>query len=206
MRRFIRLAVGAGAVVGLWTLAAPVVAGAEITPGPSFVGGADNVVFVQTENAAGNQIVAYDRSAGGSLSLAGTYDTGGLGGQLTGSVVDHLASQGSLTYDQHSALLYAVNAGSNTVSVFSVHGDHLALRQVLNAGGAFPVSVAAHGSFVSVLNAENGGSVQDFVNFLGHLFPLPDRIVPWASTRRRRRSTSTRRVRSPSRPTGPSWS
>ena len=29
-----------------------------------------------------------------------TYNTGGLGGVLTGSVVDHLASQGSLTYDQ----------------------------------------------------------------------------------------------------------
>ncbi len=172
MRRFTRLAIGAGAIMGLSTLVAPVVAGAD-EPGPSFLGGADHAVFVQTDNTAGNQIVAYDRSDNGSLTLAGTYDTGGLGGQLSGSVVDHLASQGSLTYDQRSAALYAVNAGSNTVSVFSVRGDHLTLRQVLSSGGTFPVSVAVHGSLVDVLNAENGGSVQGYVSFFGHLFAIP---------------------------------
>ena len=147
-------------------------AGAD-PPGPSFFGGADHVVFVQTDNTAGNQVVAYDRSWNGSLTLAGTYNTGGLGGQLTGSVVDHLASQGSLTYDQRDAELYAVNAGSNTVSVFSVQRDRLFLRQVVNSGGAFPVSVAVHGGLVYVLNAENGGSVQGYVNFFGHLFAIP---------------------------------
>ncbi len=172
MRRFIRLAVGAGAIVGLSTLVAPVAAGAD-PPGPSFFGGADHVVFVQTDNTAGNQVVAYDRSDDGSLALAGTYNTGGLGGQLTGSVVDHLASQGSLTYDQRDAELYAVNAGSNTVSVFAVRGDQLALRQVVSSGGTFPVSVAVRGSLVYVLNAENGGSVQGYVNFFGHLFAIP---------------------------------
>ena len=172
MRRFIRLAAGAGAIMGLSTLAAPVVAGAD-QPGPSYFGGASHAVFVQTDNTAGNQVVAYDRSDNGSLTLAGTYNTGGLGGQLTGSVVDHLASQGSLTYDQRNATLYAVNAGSNTVSVFSVHGNDLSLRQVIGSGGVFPVSVAVHGNLVYVLNALNGGSVQGYVSFLGHLFPLP---------------------------------
>lgn len=173
MKRSVRLAVGAGAMLGLSTLAAPVVAGAVTSPGPSFFGGSGSIVFVQTDNTAGNQVVSYDRTPGGTLSLAGTYNTGGLGGELNGSVVDHLASQGSLTYDQRSSLLYAVNAGSNTVSVFSVQGDRLTLRQVLNSGGTFPVSVAVHGNLVSVLNAENGGSVQDFVSFFGHLFALP---------------------------------
>jgi len=173
MRRFIRLVVGAGAIMGMSTLVAPVVAGAEGAPGPSFFGGADHVVFVQTDNTAGNQVVAYDRSDNGRLTLADTYDTGGLGGQLSGSVVDHLASQGSLTYDQRDAVLYAVNAGSNTVSVFSVRGDRLTLRQVLNSGGTFPVSVAVYGSLVYVLNAENGGSVQGYVDVVGHLFAIP---------------------------------
>jgi len=39
----------------------------------------------------------------------------GLGGILAGSVVDHLASQGSLSYDPWGSLLFAVNAGSDTV-------------------------------------------------------------------------------------------
>ena len=35
------------------------------------------------------------------------------------------------------------------------------------------MSVAVHGSLVAVVNAENGGSVQEYIAFLGHLFPLP---------------------------------
>ncbi len=130
-------------------------------------------VFVQTDNTAGNQVVAYSRAADGALTPAGTYDTGGLGGVLAGSVVDHLASEGSLTYDQQNNLLYAVNAGSNTVSVFAVRGDQLALRQVVSSGGSFPVSVAVHGNLVYVLNAEGGGSVQGYFVAFGRLNPLP---------------------------------
>ena len=72
-------------------------------PGPvagSWSGAESHAVFVQTDNPAGNQIVAYDRAPNGSLIPAGSYRTGGLGGILSGSVVDHLASEGSLIYDQ----------------------------------------------------------------------------------------------------------
>ena len=175
MKRFIRLAVGVGAAVGLSAWVAPVAAGAEGVPhgGPFFGEGANHAVFVQTDNSAGNQVVAYDRADNGALTLANTYNTGGLGGVLNGSAVDHLASQGSLTYDRANALLYAVNAGSNTVSVFSVRGDQLSLREVVNSGGVFPVSVAVHDDLVYVLNAENGGNVQGYFAFFGRLFPLP---------------------------------
>jgi DNA-binding beta-propeller fold protein YncE len=132
----------------------------------------DHVVFVQNDNPAGNQVVAYDRGQDGTLTQAGTYATGGLGGVLTGSVVDHLASQGSLTYDRRHGLLYAVNAGSNTVSVFSVRGDRLLLRQILPSGGTFPVSVAVHGDLVYVVNARAGGSVQGFRVFFGIVLPI----------------------------------
>ena len=135
--------------------------------------GARHAVFVQTDNLTGNQVVAYRRAPDGTLTPAGTYATGGLGGQLSGSVVDHLASQGSLTYDPAQATLFAVNAGSNTVSVFGVHGDRLGLRQVIRSGGQFPVSVAARGDLVYVLNAENGGSVQGYRAFGGRLAPIP---------------------------------
>jgi 6-phosphogluconolactonase (cycloisomerase 2 family) len=135
--------------------------------------GASHAVFVQTDATSGNHVVAYHRAADGALSPAGSYPTGGLGGVLGGSVVDHTASQGSLTYDPWHSLLYAVNAGSNTVSVFAVSGDHLALRQVLGSGGTFPVSVAVHGDLVYVVNALNGGSLQGYRVFGGFLVPLP---------------------------------
>jgi 6-phosphogluconolactonase (cycloisomerase 2 family) len=134
---------------------------------------ASHVVFVQNDNVAGNQVLAYDRAEDGHLTLAHTYATGGTGGVLAGSVVDHLASQGSLTYDAAHSLLYAVNAGSNTVSVFAVRGDQLRLVQVVSSGGTFPVSVTVHGPVVYVLNALNGGSLQGYAVLFGHLLPIP---------------------------------
>ncbi|GAA4567276.1 lactonase family protein [Planotetraspora kaengkrachanensis] len=119
-------------------------------------------VFVQTDNPQGNTVVAYDRRSDGSLTRAGAFATGGLGGVLDGTVVDHLASQGSLTYDRRHGLLYAVNAGSDTITVFAVHGDRLTRTQVVSSGGRFPVSVAVHGDLVYVLNALGGGSIQGY--------------------------------------------
>ncbi len=130
-------------------------------------------LFVQTDNPLGNAIVAYDRHPDGSLSYADTYATGGLGGVTNGSMVDHLASEGSLVYDRDASLLFAVNAGSNTVSVFSVRGDRLLLRQVVSSGGSFPVSVAVHGNVAYVLNAQGGGSIQGYVIGLDGVTAVP---------------------------------
>jgi 6-phosphogluconolactonase (cycloisomerase 2 family) len=131
-------------------------------------------VFVQNDNTSDNAITVYDRNPDGTLSAAGTYPTGGTGGALSGSVVDHLGSQGSLTYDRDSGLLYAVNAGSNTVTVFSVAGDRLIRRQVISSGGTFPVSVTVHGNLVYVLNARDGGSVQGYLRAGAILVKIPD--------------------------------
>lgn len=140
---------------------------------PAHAGGADHVVFVQNDDPAGNTIAAYDRTPSGGLTQVGSYSTGGLGGVLSGSVVDHTASQGSLAYDSTTHLLFAVNAGSDSVTVFSVFGDRLVRRQVVGSGGSFPVSVAVDHGRVFVLNARDGGSVQGFVLVGGHLVPVP---------------------------------
>lgn len=163
--------VAAAALAAVAGLATP--AFASTSADASFFGSASRVVFVQTDNTAGNQVIAYQRAADGTLIQAGGYATGGTGGVLAGSAVDHQASQGSLGYDPRDGLLFALNAGSSTVSVFTVHGDRLALRQVLGSGGTFPVSVAVHGDLVYVLNALNGGSVAGFRVFGGFLVPIP---------------------------------
>jgi 6-phosphogluconolactonase (cycloisomerase 2 family) len=174
---FTRLGLAAGAAFAATAaLAAPALAastGASHGTGHGWRhDGARSAVFVQTDNTSGNQVVAYHRNTDGTLSPAGTYDTGGLGGMLDGSVVDHLASQGSLTYDSRHALLYAVNAGSDTVSVFSVDGDRLTLRQIVSSGGSFPVSVAVHDDVVYVLDALGGGSIQGYVVDDGRLIEV----------------------------------
>lgn len=162
-------------------LAAALIAAAALpllATGSAFASGTSRAVFVQNDSLTGNQVVVYDRSSSGTLSQAGVYPTGGLGGQLEGSVVDHLASQGSLAYDRSDGLLLAVNAGSGTVSVFGVFGDRLALLQTISSGGAFPVSIAVEDGLVYVLNATEGGSVSGFRVVGGRLVALPGSSRP----------------------------
>jgi 6-phosphogluconolactonase (cycloisomerase 2 family) len=70
-------------------------------------------------------------------------------------------------------ILLAVNAGSNTVSVFRVSGDRLALWQIIPSGGKFPTSIAFHRGLVYVLNAGGAGSLQGYAVVSGTLRPLP---------------------------------
>ena len=126
-------------------------------------GHGDRAVFVQTNDPAGNEIAVYDRAGDGTLTRAGTYATGGLGGIASpGTESDHLASQGSLALTRSHHLLIAVNAGSDTISVFRVHGGRLQLMQVLPSGGQFPASIGASRNLVYVLNSVGTGIVQGF--------------------------------------------
>jgi 6-phosphogluconolactonase (cycloisomerase 2 family) len=125
--------------------------------------GSENAVFVQTNETTGNRVAVYDRAHDGTLSPAGSYATGGLGGAaLPGAESDHLASQGSLVYDREHKLLFAVNAGSDSVTTFSVDGDTLSRLNVVPSGGQFPASIAVSHDLVYVLNAGGTGSVQGF--------------------------------------------
>ena len=137
-------------------------------------GGSGSVVFVQTNELGGNRVAVFNQGSDGRLTQAGSYPTRGLGGAaLPGTESDHLASQGSLAYDRSNGLLYAVNAGSDTLTVFAVQGDRLLRRQVIGSGGSFPVSIAMHGNLLYVLNARNGGSVQGYLRVGQHLLPVP---------------------------------
>jgi hypothetical protein len=88
--RTVRLAAIGGLAI---TAVAPGTAFAAAQAAPAPPGRAD-AVFVQTDAVSGNAVAVYDRAADGTLQAAGTYRTGGLGGILNGSMVDHLASQG----------------------------------------------------------------------------------------------------------------
>ncbi len=175
MNRAARRIAGAFATIGLVVLTSSAASALADAPaqGSNDENGPGNVVFVQTDGLSGNQIVVYRRHGDGTLSQGAVYPTGGNGGQLTGSVVDHTASQGALTYDRADNVLLAVNAGSNSISVFSVYGDHLVLRQVLSSWGTFPASITVRRGEVFVLNALNGASLQGYAVIGGHLVPLP---------------------------------
>ena len=67
-----------------------------------------------------------------------------------------------MVYDEAHRLLFAVNAGSDSVSVFRVRGDRLGLADVDPSGGDFPASIAVFDDLVYVLNAGNNGRLQGF--------------------------------------------
>jgi 6-phosphogluconolactonase (cycloisomerase 2 family) len=113
-------------------------------------------VYVLANGAAGNQVIAYDRTAGGSLVPAGSVSTGGSG---TGAL---LGDQGSLVLSDDGHLLFAVNAGSASIAALAVTGAGLKLRTVVASNGTTPVSVTTHGKLVYVLNAGGGGSISGY--------------------------------------------
>ena len=83
-----------------------------------------NIVFVMTNDADKNEVLAYQRLFDGRLILNERYATGGRG---SGGTTDPLGSQGSLTLSQDHSLLFAVNAGSGTLTEFRVRGSVLQL-------------------------------------------------------------------------------
>jgi 6-phosphogluconolactonase (cycloisomerase 2 family) len=121
-----------------------------------------NAVFVQTNDPTGNAIDAFQRNGDGTLTFLKSYPTGGLGGkELPGNQSDSLATQGSLRIVD-GRFLVAVNAGSDSITVFQVIGDQLERTQILSSGGPFPNSIAEHGNLVYVLDAGGAGFVSGY--------------------------------------------
>ncbi|MFJ9542757.1 lactonase family protein [Streptomyces sp. NPDC101225] len=152
-----RVVIGGGvlALVGAATVAVSLASASQYS-------GADHAVFVQGNELDGNTIHVFARGDDGTLTPAGTYATGGRGGDQVDAPTDSLASQGSLVYDDASGVLLAVNAGSGTLTSFRVEGQHLKDRKVVRSGGDFPSSIAVHGRIAYVMNAGGKGSVQGF--------------------------------------------
>jgi 6-phosphogluconolactonase len=124
-------------------------------------------VFVQTNAADHNKVIAFERASNGILSNIGEFDTDGRG---SGGVNDPLESQGSVRLSQDHSLLFVVNAGSGNISVFGVHHAFLTLLDKVASGGSQPVAVAQHNNLVYVLNSGGAGSVVGFqLDFGGHL-------------------------------------
>ena len=104
-------------------------------------------VYVQTNDAADNEVLVFSRAQDGTLASFGRYSTGGRG---TGQ--PHLPSQGSVVLSEDGRWLLVVNAGSDDLSRFSVEQDGLRLADRVSSGGSKPTSVAVSGALVYVLN------------------------------------------------------
>jgi 6-phosphogluconolactonase (cycloisomerase 2 family) len=133
--------------------------------------GAQHAVFVMTNDADDNQVLAFERTPYGTLQNPRKFSTGGRG---SGGTVDPLGSQGSLTLSEDHSLLFATNAGSGTLSVFRVFGARLFFSDRVPTGGSEPNAVAQHGRLVYVLNTAGSSSVVGYRLADGRLTRIDD--------------------------------
>jgi 6-phosphogluconolactonase len=102
-------------------------------------------VFIQTNEADGNRVIAFEAADDGALTQIASVSTGG-----KGDGVPHLTSQGSVALTNDASRLLVANAGSGDVSILTV-ADQPTLAQVVPTGAA-PKSIAEHAGLVYVLN------------------------------------------------------
>nr|VWO95542.1 Uncharacterized protein [Ganoderma boninense] len=119
-------------------------------------------VYFLTNEPDVNQILVATINVDGTLNLDSAVEAGGRGSHGKSNGPDALFSQGSIKASKKGRVLAAVNAGSNTISLFSIDPTDptnlTPLGDPVSSEGEFPVSLAfnADGTRVCVLN---GGAV-----------------------------------------------
>ncbi|MCA1583956.1 MAG: lactonase family protein [Acidobacteria bacterium] len=113
--------------------------------------GAVGAVFAMTNATAGNRIVVYSRASDGTLERLRSVRTRGLG---IGVDTD---TQGPLRLSSDNRFLYAVNPGSDNVTVFEVNRTRLRFLQIVDAGDQ-PLSLTISGDLLYVLNGSVAGN------------------------------------------------
>jgi len=130
----------------------------------------DGAVFAMTNATEGNAIVVYSRAGDGTLTrLNRAVPTRGLG---IGVDTD---TQGPLRLSPDNRFLYAVNPGSDNISVFEVFGALLKFLQIIAAGDQ-PLSLTIHGDLLYSLDGSVAGNgIRGFRRAAdGTLTELPD--------------------------------
>lgn len=107
-----------------------------------------DTVYTLSNGIDKNEVLTFQRDAKGKMVATGRVATGGTG---TGS---GLGNQGALTFSQDGDFLFAVNPGSNDVSVFSVKKNgQLTLVDRADDHGLKPISITVDRNRVFVVNA-----------------------------------------------------
>ena len=152
----------AGPVAGLMSTS-----GADQKVVPFSEDGGRGYVYTLSNASGGNSVLRFSLSTSGALAPAGSFATGGNG---TGS---GLASQGAILRGRR--YIYAVNGGSNDISVLAEDGGGLHIVSRISSGGTQPISLTVHGDLLFVLNAGGSGNIAGFAaprEACSHLFPV----------------------------------
>lgn len=169
----------------LWLLALGLVALA-LGPGASSAGAHGNKVvgaaYSETNGVPNNAVIAYDRLANGQLVQREVVPTGGSGERAPQPGCDPpggcpiLDTQGEVVVTKNGKLVFAVNAGSNSISSFRERKHGLELVDVEPSNGDFPNSVTVHGHVLYALNSDSNSIAGFRFTSKGELSPIPNSV------------------------------
>lgn len=140
-------------------------------------------VYTASNEADGNAILVFARDRLGKLTPAGEFPTEGLG---TGT---GLGNQGGVILDPANRWLFAVNAGSNDISVFAVEEHGLTLVERAPSNGQRPISLTYAHNRLYVLNA--GGAIGGEDSITGFAVGADGNLAPLAGSTRPLSALST---------------
>jgi 6-phosphogluconolactonase len=169
-------------VIMLFTLAT--LAAACVTPSANATNNLKSGAVYVLTNQVANAIAVFERATDGTLTFAGDFSTGGSGNPVAqpgDPPTDPLASQGSLIISDDNHLIFAVNAGSNEISVLEIRRDGLTLVDKISSGGVRPISLTIHQNLLYVLNEGGTPNITGFsVTAKGKLNALAGSTRPLA--------------------------
>jgi len=115
-------------------------------------------IYTET-NGKANRVLIFNRFANGKLALAGSAATGGAGGFQPQPgctpVCPFLDTQDEIVSTADGKLVFAVNAGSSTITSFRATSTGLHKVSVVSSHGKFPNSLTIHRTWLYVLNSDS---------------------------------------------------
>lgn len=134
-------------------------------------------VYAMTNATSGNEIIVLLRDLNGYLNYPVHFPTGGNG---TGG---GLGNQGGVILSESHRWLLAVNAGSNSISVFEIKPFGLRFVGVSPSGGVRPVSLTIHDDELVYVVHDTSDNIVGFkMNSAGALTMIPGSVQPLSSS------------------------
>jgi len=139
-------------------------------------------LYTESNGVNQNNILCYRQHNDGSLTLEATVASGG-NGVGAGPLGLGLDGQGALALSENHEWLFAVNAGSNSVSSFQVHNDgSITLAHTEPSHGDIPVSLCCYHHYLYVVHTGSASSPSNICGFNvgagGTLATIPGTNLP----------------------------
>jgi len=148
--------------------------------------GGPGAVFGMTNSAAGNSVTAFRRDSDGRIRRVGSFPTGGMGSGVlennaTGLLLGDKTQQSPTDLGGGSRFLFAVNAGSSSITVFRRDGAQLRRVELEQSTGGninHPISLTLYDDVLYVLNGPTSNCMGGTPTISGFRVSDSGRLTP----------------------------